>query len=58
MSEKSPQVTDPVCGMTIDPAQAATSTEYEGRTYYFCSQHCATTFAADPGAHLNVPNPS
>ncbi len=58
MSEKSPTASDPVCGMTIDPAEAATSTKYEGQTYYFCSKDCAKTFAADPGAHLKASNPS
>ncbi|WP_434063506.1 YHS domain-containing protein [Pengzhenrongella frigida] len=48
MSEKSPKVTDPVCGMTVDPAKAAASIEHAGRTYYFCSKHCAATFAAKP----------
>ena len=44
-------VMDPVCGMTIDPTTAATSQEYEGRTYYFCSAHCAATFGADPARY-------
>ena len=54
MTEKNTMVTDPVCGMNIEPATAATSIDHEGRTYYFCSQHCAQTFAADPGAHVNA----
>ena len=29
--------TDPVCGMTVDPATAAAHFDYEGVTYYFCS---------------------
>lgn len=41
-------VTDPVCGMDVDPAAALAQRDYEGRTYYFCSQHCADAFAADP----------
>lgn len=36
---------DPVCGMTVDPAQAR-SAEHAGKTYYFCSEKCRTKFAA------------
>jgi len=45
-------VTDPVCGMTIDPATAAASVEHEGRTYYFCSEPCHQSFLRDPGRYL------
>ncbi len=41
-------VRDPVCGMEIDPATAAASEEYGGRTYYFCSPGCRDTFMAQP----------
>jgi len=41
-------VRDPVCGMDIDPASAAGSEEYEGSTYYFCSQGCHERFRAEP----------
>ena len=51
MSEKSSQVTDPVCGMTVNPATAAASVEHEGRTYYFCGKGCAKSFSADPGKY-------
>ena len=54
MSEKSPKVTDPVCGMTVDPAKAAASVEHEGRTYYFCSKHCAATFTAKPESYVSA----
>ncbi|MBX7184212.1 MAG: heavy metal translocating P-type ATPase [Vicinamibacteria bacterium] len=43
---------DPVCGMRIDPAKAAGSTEYQGRTIYFCCQGCLRKFAADPGRYI------
>jgi uncharacterized protein len=36
---------DPVCGMTVDRAKAATK-ELDGQTYYFCSTHCLEKFAA------------
>jgi len=42
--------TDPVCGMTVDRANALTAT-HDGRTYYFCSEHCRHSFQADPGAY-------
>ncbi|HLS74569.1 MAG TPA: HAD-IC family P-type ATPase, partial [Actinomycetaceae bacterium] len=51
MSHSPEQVTDPVCGMSIDPASAADSAEHEGQTYHFCSTHCAQTFRADPARY-------
>ena len=41
-------VTDPVCGMEIDPASAAGSSEYEGQTHYFCNLNCKQSFDAEP----------
>jgi adenylate cyclase len=41
-------VTDPVCGMRIDPDDAVASAEHEGQRYWFCSVACRDTFAADP----------
>ena len=45
-------VKDPVCGMDIDPEKAATTVEYEGRTYHFCSPGCKTAFEQDPQRYL------
>ena len=42
---------DPVCGMRIDADDAAATAEYEGKTYYFCSQICHDAFVADPAAY-------
>jgi Cu+-exporting ATPase len=44
---------DPVCGMTVDPAHAAASVAHEGRTYHFCSVHCADKFRAAPARFLD-----
>jgi Cu+-exporting ATPase len=41
-------VRDPVCGMDIDPANAAGSEEHEGTTYYFCSPGCHERFKEEP----------
>jgi Cu+-exporting ATPase len=40
---------DPVCGMTIDPAEAAGQADYRGQTYYFCHPSCLERFQAAPG---------
>jgi P-type Cu+ transporter len=41
-------VKDPVCDMDIDPQTAAASEDYEGQTYYFCSESCHQRFVAAP----------
>ena len=46
--------TDPVCGMTVDPATAAHKTDHEGRTHYFCSAGCKAKFQATPAAYLGA----
>jgi len=40
---------DVICGMLVDPAKAADSSECNGKTYYFCSKGCKTKFDANPG---------
>lgn len=42
------KVTDPVCGMTIEAEKAHANEEYQGNTYYFCSQQCHRSFKDDP----------
>jgi Cu+-exporting ATPase len=54
MSENSPKAMDPVCGMSVDPATAAATVDYEGHTYYFCGKGCAKSFSADPGKYANA----
>jgi YHS domain-containing protein len=44
---------DPVCGMEVDPATAAGSSEYEGVTYYFCSVGCKRQFDKEPQVFVN-----
>jgi len=41
-------VKDPVCGMQIESTAAAASEDYEGKTYYFCSDACQQRFVASP----------
>lgn len=44
---------DPVCGMEVDPAKAAGKSEYKGKTYFFCSDHCKKTFDSNPEIALS-----
>src|SRR5687767_11073300 len=50
-------VTDPVCGMRIDPTTAAGNWEYNGTRYYFCNPGCLTRFQADPEKYLKPDTP-
>src|SRR5579864_6282471 len=52
---------DPVCGMTVDPARAAASYEYGGKTWYFCNPRCLEKFRADPAKYTSetsLPTPA
>ncbi len=48
------RVTDPVCGMSIDPAEAAGMHTHAGKTYAFCSPSCLAKFRAEPGRYLDA----
>lgn len=39
---------DPVCGMAVEPSQAAGSSQFEGTTYSFCCAECQRRFDAEP----------
>jgi Cu+-exporting ATPase len=45
-------VTDPVCGMQIESSQAEAQSQYQGQTYYFCSDECRQKFDADPKRYV------
>jgi Cu+-exporting ATPase len=48
---------DPVCGMMVQPATAAGSYEYQGKTYYFCATSCLTKFRTEPIHYLTPREP-
>src|SRR5213595_2450994 len=48
---------DPVCGMSVDPANAAGSFDYRGRTYYFYNPSCLERFKANPAAFVDGGEP-
>lgn len=46
-------VKDPVCGMDVDPNNAAGSFEHKGATFHFCSTHCLNKFQKNPESFLD-----
>ena len=48
-------VLDPVCEMEIDPKTAAGKSEYQGKTYYFCSMGCKKAFDKEPEKYVGKP---
>jgi Cu+-exporting ATPase len=56
-AERAHLATDPVCGMSVDPATAEHRREHRGRTYWFCSAHCARRFEASPEDYLTGERP-
>ena len=45
-------VIDPVCGMEVDPKTAAGKSDYQGKTYYFCSDGCKQQFDKEPERYI------
>ncbi|TAJ44875.1 heavy metal translocating P-type ATPase [Methanofollis fontis] len=43
---------DPVCKMKVDPEKARHTTEYKGKTYYFCAPGCKAAFEKEPEKYL------
>lgn len=52
-----PTVKDPVCGMSVDPANARHKVTYEGTAYYFCSESCRSKFMAEPTKYTQGASP-
>jgi YHS domain-containing protein len=47
MNESKTMTKDPVCGMSVDEATAI-HVERDGKTFYFCSDHCRQKFLSMP----------
>ncbi len=45
---------DPVCGMEVDPLNAADHREYMSQDFYFCNVGCATQFDQDSARYLSA----
>ena len=56
MTDQQTSATDPVCGMTVDVANARASgltTEHDGRNCFFCGRGCKLDFEEDPAKYLD-----
>ena len=54
MNETKAVTKDPICGMTVDKATSLQA-ERDGKTFYFCSDHCRQKFLSTPaGAQPEV----
>ena len=42
---------DPVCGMDVDPQEAAATSTRDGETIYFCCEQCKEEFDAHPAEY-------
>jgi YHS domain-containing protein len=54
--DRATQGTDPVCGMTVDPATADAKglhSTYKGTDYFFCGKGCKLEFDDDPERYLD-----
>jgi Cu(I)/Ag(I) efflux system membrane fusion protein len=52
-----PVAKDPMCGMDVDEKRAAAAgrtSEYQGRTYYFCADECKRRFDAEPAKYAHA----
>ena len=47
MTETPTTTKDPICGMTVDEATALHA-ERDGKTFYFCGDHCLQKFLSTP----------
>jgi YHS domain-containing protein len=46
---------DQVCGCEVDETAAQFKSEFEGRTYYFCTAGCKAKFDSDPSRWAREP---
>jgi YHS domain-containing protein len=45
---------DPVCKMKVDESKPAATSEYKGKTYYFCAVGCKKSFDKNPEKYLGA----
>ena len=53
-SSKEGSAIDPICGMTVEIAGAEFTSEYDGKTFYFCCAGCQHSFEKAPEEYLGA----
>ena len=48
---KGGRMKDPVCGRNVEAVTVAAETQYDGKTYRFCSDDCYQEFMLDPAEY-------
>ena len=43
---------DPVCNMDVVENEAAATSEYKGKIYYFCAKSCKEKFDKNPDKYI------
>lgn len=56
MSDSETETIDPICGMTVDKATAIHA-ERDGKTFYFCGDHCRQKFLSTPAGAQSEKKP-
>ncbi|MEX2725414.1 MAG: copper-translocating P-type ATPase [Candidatus Freyarchaeota archaeon] len=51
--EKKHITTDPICGMEVEPEEAAGKVEYKGYVFYFCSEEHGEEFKKNPEKYFS-----
>ena len=51
-SESVKFLTDPVCGMSVNPDITGITATVEGQNFYFCAESCRSTFIENPKKFL------
>ena len=46
------KITDPVCGMDVEPGRTKLVSVHKGHSYWFCAEACRMAFEANPKKYL------
>jgi len=50
--KSSNKVQDPICLMKVEKNENTLNYQWEGKTYYFCSENCKEQFEKEPERYL------